>query len=56
MTSYLPQAQLTATQRQDLLAELKQVEPQLKALQIMMQDMIDRAGHYAWRAPGYLSE
>jgi len=23
---------------------------------IMMQDMIDIAGHYQWRVPGYLEE
>jgi hypothetical protein len=28
----------------------------IEAMLIMMQDMIDLAGHYAWRVPGYLSE
>jgi hypothetical protein len=27
-----------------------------EAMLIMMQDMVDIAGHYAWRVPGYLSE
>jgi len=26
----------------------------VEAMLIMMQDMIDLAGHYAWRTPGYL--
>jgi hypothetical protein len=28
----------------------------VEAMLIMMQDMIDLAGHYAWRTPGYLDE
>ena len=28
----------------------------IEAMLIMMQDMVDLAGHYAWRVPGYLSE
>jgi len=28
----------------------------IEAMLIMMQDMIDIAGHYSWRVPGYLSE
>jgi hypothetical protein len=28
----------------------------IEAMLIMMQDMIDIAGHYQWRVPGYLSE
>jgi hypothetical protein len=28
----------------------------IEAMLIMMQDMIDLAGHYQWRVPGYLSE
>jgi hypothetical protein len=28
----------------------------VEAMLIMMQDMIDLAGHYAWRTPGYLDD
>ena len=28
----------------------------VEAMLIMMQDMIDLAGHYAWRTPGYLED
>jgi hypothetical protein len=28
----------------------------IEAMLIMMQDMVDIAGHYQWRVPGYLSE
>ncbi|MGB9601049.1 MAG: hypothetical protein ACPL7I_10895, partial [Myxococcota bacterium] len=28
----------------------------IEAMLIMMQDMIDIAGHYQWRVPGYLEE
>lgn len=28
----------------------------VEAMLIMMQDMIDLAGHYAWITPGYLDE
>ncbi len=30
------------------------IPDRVEAMLIMMQDMIDLAGHYAWRTPGYL--